>query len=351
VFELLLTLLVLYGLQCVALLPRDAELFVRLGGTWRLSEGPGWRVLHPWPSAASWLASRSPLVEEGDVLCTRGPTPALGADFAEGNGVRVVPGGGQAVKVRGSRVWVAGELALRGTTKLVAQEAAELLTSLAAEGADTGALLQGWQDRAFASDALTEARASAEDATRGLGIASDVSLAALLVVLPALSAWLGAELALLWFAPGYLVLHGATLLLLARAHAVLQSGAGDRFEVLFSAALYPPLLLRSAADLRRKALAGFHPAAVAAEVLPLASALDFLRAELSTCADVRERDELAAVVTRLGCTWEELFAPPETSDHLALSYCPACRTEYRVEDGACVDCGAPLSRLPNASPA
>jgi hypothetical protein len=351
VSELLLTLLVLYGLQCLVLLPRGAELFVRLAGSWRSSEGPGWRALHPWPSATGWLASRSPWVEEGGDLRTRGPTPALGADFAEGGGVRIVPGSGQTVVVRGSRVWIDGALALRGTTRPLTQEVGDLLTNLAAEGADTQALLQGWQDRAFASDALAETRARVENSTCRLGIVSDVSLAALLVVLPALAMWLGAELALLWFTPGYLVLHAVTLLLLARAYADLQSGAGDRFEVLFSAALYPPLLLRSAADLRRKALAGFHPAAVAAEVLPRESALDFLRAELSTCTDARERDELAAVVTRLGSTWEELFAPPEPSDPLALSYCPACRTEYRVEKGACVDCGTPLFRLPTASPA
>ena len=49
--ELLLTLLALYGLQCVTLLPRGATLFVRPVSRWTASEGPGWRWLSPWPSA------------------------------------------------------------------------------------------------------------------------------------------------------------------------------------------------------------------------------------------------------------------------------------------------------------
>lgn len=343
--ELLLTLLVLYGLQCVVLLPRGATLFLRPGETWRASAGPGWRMLHPWPSADGWLASRPPLQDRDGELRTVGRTRWLGAGVSGDPGVAIVPGGGQKVELRGSGVRVDRRPALWGPTKRQAGAAAELLRSLAADGADAARLLDAWRTASFAADELARTRETVADATRWLGLLSDLALLALLAVLPALATWLGGERALIFFAPAYLALHLALLVLLGRAHGTLRPDEGDRFEVLLSAALYPPLLLRGAAELKRQALVGFHPAAVAAEVLPREEALDFLRGELGRATDAPERAAILSVVTRLDSSEEALFAPPERSDPLARSYCPGCRTEYRLGEGECVDCGAVLRPL------
>ena len=346
--ELLLTLLVLYGLQCLVLLPRGATLFLRPAEVWRASDGPGWRLLHPWPSAAGWLASRPALVAEGGAnggLRTRGPTPWLGAGYAEDRGVRLEPGGGQSVEARGSRVLIDGQPALSAASRLHAAESAERLRALAAEGADAEALLDRWLEDSFAAAELARTREAAAAATRWLGILSDVALLGLGVLLPGLAFWLGGERALLFFGPSYLVLHVALLALLGRAHRRLRPGRGDLFEVLFSAALYPPLLLRSAAELRRQALGGFHPAAVAAEILPRSAALDFLRAELARARGERERGAILGVVARLGSSEEALFAPPAPSDPFARSYCPTCRIEYRLDAGVCIDCDVALRPL------
>jgi hypothetical protein len=137
-----------------------------------------------------------------------------------------------------------------------------------------------------------------------------------------------------------------------RAHRRLLPGAGGaRFEALFTAALYPPLLLRAAQDLRSQLLAGFHPAALAAVALPRQQAFDVLRGELARCASdggalaEHERTGLLAILEALGGSLAALLAPPVPADPLARSYCPTCRMEYRLEAGACSDCGAALAPL------
>ncbi len=343
--ELLLTLLVLYALQCVVLLPRGATLFGRLDARWHTSEGPGWRMLHPWPSAAGWLATRPPLLEDDGELRTRGPTPWLGAGYAGGEGLRVVPGGGQSVKVRGRRVLIDGVPAMRGATQRQAAELGGLLGALVGEAADAKALLDAWLARSFAAKELAEARERSAAATRWLGIFSDLGLVAFFVTAPLLAAWLGGERLLVFGFPIYLALHVVSWVLLVRAYAVMHPESEERFEVLFAAAIYPPVLVRAASELRRQSLCGFHPAAVAAEVLPRAAALDFLRTELLRASGESERAAVADVVERLGSTPEALFAPPERSDPYSSSYCPTCRTEYRLESGACIDCDIALEPL------
>ena len=348
--ELLLTLLVLYGLQSVVLLPRGTTLFFRLGERWRVNEGPGWTMLHPWPSAPGWLASRSPLLPCARGWLTRGPTPLLGADFVEDTGVPIEPGSGQSVALRGRSVRVNGVTALRAATKQQASRTAGLLSALASNGSDAEALLDAWSDRAFAPDELARARARADSGTRWLGIASSFYLAAVFLGTPALAAWFGGEQVLFYGWPVYLVLHVVTWLLLFRAHGALVGESEERFEALFTAAIYPPMLVRAAPELRRQALCGFHPSAVAAEVLPREAALDFLRGELAHAKGPRENAAIWQIVARLGSNPDELYAPPERSDPLARSFCPTCRTEYRLEAGDCVDCGAALKRLEREAP-
>ena len=50
--ELVLALLLLYGLQCMVRLPRGGLLFVRPLFNWSITAGPGWRLLHLIPSGA-----------------------------------------------------------------------------------------------------------------------------------------------------------------------------------------------------------------------------------------------------------------------------------------------------------
>jgi hypothetical protein len=346
VIELLLTVLALYGLQCVVLLPRGATLSLVFAGTAVRFEGPGWRMLHPWPSAWSWPASRPQVRRDGAKLRTLGPTAFFGAGFAVGDGVALEPSGGQRVEVRGTRVLVGGVPALRGLDASHAAELGSLCRALTARGADVEALLEESLARAFDVDALLERRGRAADATRWLSRVADASALALFALLPGLGLWLGSERALLVFGPAYLALHVAGAGLFVRAHRRLRpSAAGERFESVFAAALYPPLLLRSAQELRRRALAGFHPAAVAFVALRPHAALDALRGDLGRASTARERAGIEDLIARLGSSAEELLSAPERSDPLAQGYCATCRTEYRRASGSCIDCGAPLARF------
>ena len=63
--ELLLTALLLYGVQCLARLPAGGVLFVRAGGRIIVAERPGWRLLHPLPSGRCWIATRTSLRADG----------------------------------------------------------------------------------------------------------------------------------------------------------------------------------------------------------------------------------------------------------------------------------------------
>ncbi|MGI9591219.1 MAG: hypothetical protein ACR2P8_07615, partial [Myxococcota bacterium] len=60
---------------------------------------------------------------------------------------------------------------------------------------------------------------------------------------------------------------------------------------------------------------------------------------------------ILGVVARLGSSEEALFAPPVPSDPLARSYCPTCRTEYRLAEGVCIDCAVALRPLAVEAPA
>jgi hypothetical protein len=351
VVELLLTLLTLYGLQCVVLLPRGASFWLVLGSSATRVEGPGWRVLHPWPSAWSWPAAAPSVVQTGGALVTLGPTPWLGAGFTIGSGPVLTPGGGQRVEVRHARVLIDAAPALRGLDPGHAAELGALCRALAEEGADVEALLDRAMARSLDIDSLEARHAQVAEATRWLAKLSDVSALALFALLPGMSLWLGGERALLFFAPGYLALHLAGMVLLVRAHRRLRpSAAGERFEAIFAATLYPPLLLRAAQDLRRRELSGFHPAAVAVAALPGDAALECLRGWITRARSERERAGITGLIERLGSSTEQLLVAPARCDPLAKSYCASCRTEYRLASGCCSDCGAHLEPFGESEP-
>lgn len=335
--ELLLTLLVLYGLQCTVLLPKGCSLWLRLGGAWRRSAGPGWRLLHPWPSAWSWLEAGLPVVRAGDGLRAIGPTPWLGSDYAGGPGPLLGPD--QQVEARGTRVLIDGGPAARGLSPSHAGRIATVLREVGSGGESAlERVLASYVEDAGAPFEAERERVA--HATRWLAALADVSLMSLFGVLPGLSIWLGGERTLLLFAPAYAGVHLASVVALYLAHRrLLPEDGGDRFETVLTAAFYPPYLMRSAQGLRLRLL-GARSDLMAAGVLPEAAVLDRVRQLLHRDPEDRHG---ARVLEVLGVSRETLFDPPAREDELARSYCPACRTEYRIVSGACTDCGAALA--------
>jgi hypothetical protein len=350
--ELLLTLLGLYLLQCMALVPRGGVLFLRKRAGARLGEGPGWRLAHPLPSARSFMATRLSLVEDERGLCSRGATPWLGSSLAPTPGARLEPGAEQKVSTRGAVLYIDGLPFARAANKAHAHRLGDLLQALARAEPDARSRLVEELERCSDVRAIRSRMEELDRATRWLRPLSNASLLALFVVLPILGQWLHMEQALRVFLPAYFALHVANVAALAFAHRrLLPAAAAERFEQILGAALYPPLLLRSTHALRIDILGHAHPAAIAVVLLPTADALNFLRLELGrlrygTAAhtNLSECEErlVAELAGELDVTPESLMAAPERGDQRALSYCPVCQAEYRLGSGECTDCRVPL---------
>jgi hypothetical protein len=222
--ELLLTLLGLYALQCVLLLPRGAVLFVRPLRDWRRCEGPGWCLTHPLPSTPTWIGLRPPLVEDESGLRSRGVTPWLGASVAPSPGRRLEPGRGQDVEVRGVVLRVDGRAFFRCVSKQHAASLGELIDDLAREGQAAWPRLEHELAKCCSVERVRAGHLKLEEATRWLRPLSDASFFALFVVLPGLIWWVHLERALLFFLPAYGVLHAATVSALVLAHREHRGG-------------------------------------------------------------------------------------------------------------------------------
>jgi hypothetical protein len=360
--ELVIVLLVLYGAQCLALLPYGGVLFVRPLGRWFVSHGPGWRLLHPIPSASTLIASRFPLVEAGHRLQSRGVATWISRLDWRARKPQLELSAVERVEARGAIVRVNGHAFARGVCKVHAESLARLLRDLAEMPPDAvRARIEAEFGESLSLDRYTEESERVKHATRWLVWMADIYFGWIFVALPILTWRLGAEGALTLVLPVLLLLHLATLLSFARAHReLLPRKDGALVEAVIAALFYPPLLLRGLHELRTAALARFHPAAVAAAVLRKDEQRSFLRAELLRSANRAEggpregglalaeleRRALLRLANELGESEDALFDPPPRHDPLAPSYCPACLTEYRREQGQCSDCDVDLIRYP-----
>ncbi|ANM31892.1 hypothetical protein ABI59_23490 [Acidobacteria bacterium Mor1] len=166
---------------------------------------------------------------------------------------------------------------------------------------------------------------------------------------PILSALLG------WarVVPAWVGLHALLTLLItgfffAAARWLGDHGPDDRWQQAISMVLYPPSTARFQDALGRDLLAGLDP--LAAAPLHAAGLPELARSRLAdserhhgSTSPVRDwyAAELARSVDRLleaeGLSPEVLRSAP-VRESGALSYCPSCRTQYRVGRGTCRDC-------------
>lgn len=362
--ELLIALAVLYGLQCLVWLPEGSALFVRPLGAWRVTSGPGWRVLHPWPSGPAWLAARLPLIERAGRLYGRA-APTWLASRAFSDRGRAVPRAALAgAEARGSVVRVQGRAFARAVAPAEAEPLARFLRDLGASPpAQAEALVEERLAESLSLSRYSEARERFGRATPGLRWSSDVYFAGLYVALPGAALAWASEPALLWALPALAALHLATLAVYARTFRRLYpEGRGERVEAVLAAALYPPQLLRAWSELRTRAMAGFHPAVVAVATLPEAAGRAFLRGEILRASRERgpgalceaglaelECRALWDLVAEIGESRETLLAAPVRQHPRAKGYCPACHVEYVRASGACNDCDVALAPYATSS--
>lgn len=357
--ELFGALCALYAIECLMWLTRGAVLFAAAPfGAW-ITSGPGLRLLPPRPAARSEIGLRFPLVELDGSLHTRGAVSWYGRGTEEPILVAALSD----AEVAGRIVRAAGRAIARGVDAADAEKIARLLREIGdAEVDRRQARIDAALRESFSYTRLVAERERFERTARPLAWASDLYAVVLFALAPAAALWTGIEYALWLLGPPLLALHGGVLFLFMRAHARLfPERRADRIQALFGTAVYPPGLLRAHHHLRASVLAGYHPAAIAAAILPREAARAFMRAELAHAnaraarvlpselgfsLEQSERDALAALIAEFRESPDALLAAPDRSDPLALAYCPACRWEYRRAGGECSDCGVALERFP-----
>ncbi|MEE8580230.1 MAG: hypothetical protein V3T33_01460 [Myxococcota bacterium] len=188
--------------------------------------------------------------------------------------------------------------------------------------------------------------------TRWLGWSCDVYALLLFAGAPLVILWLTEELGLLWSLPVLGVAHVATLLTFYFAQRqLLPAGGAERWEALFMAGLYPPMLLRGRADLLQTVMEGFHPLAIRGFLYEREQLIECLRQAAAalarrerksaapTEAARRERHVLENVVRECNISQDELGAPRVQLDPTSASYCAICVSDYRPGYGTCAGCG------------
>lgn len=347
--------LALVLLQCVVLLPEGAFAFQGVLRPTRGLPGPGPRLLHPWPSAGVAVVVRWPFevwrdrIVAAQSLGTRGsaePTPPREVALDDAG----------PIEAAGTLVRWSGRPLARAASPAQARAWAELLARLRAAPEIERALADELA-RSVSPAGLREALTQARSATRWFALACDGYLAVFLVAPPLLFPLLHPEATWAVIAPLLLSAHVAALILLHASHRRLfPRAAGERFELLASAALYPPALLRAREALLRAQLAGFQPAAAAAALLPRDRCLGFLRRELAhleyprgrrAAADRAAREPWVAAAREAllragesaGLEASAILAPREASGPDAASYCPVCQDEFFAGHARCTACG------------
>jgi len=356
-------MLLLYGLQCLRWLPGASGAWLGRGSRLRHHPGPGWCLLHPLPSAVSLLTTRLPIAETEAGMVSRS-APGRFAPALPGASPAPVVGWQQLsdAEAAGSLVRLAGRPFARAASASQADELARRLREIGrAEAAGpAGDRLEVWLAEGTSLSDFREAWQRTWEATRWLARACDLCFVWLFVGLPALVLLFHSERGLLLGLPPWVAIHGVALVLLARTwRRLLPAAGGERFEALLAAALYPPLLLRAPSELCSRALAGFHPATVAAALLEGESRRAFLRSELARCVYEptdgsgplelarREHAAVVALIRESGESPEALLAPPPHLDGLAAGYCPLCLSDYRSAGVTCSDCGIPVHPYPS----
>ena len=212
------------------------------------------------------------------------------------------------------------------------------------------------------SESSRRLRDSIEKATRStrlLGWCCDFYALLLFAWVPLQIMLLTEELALLCSLPLVGIAHGLALFALHRSHRRLFPGASsERWETLFVAGLYPPILIRSRQDLLRTHLAGAHPMVVRAALLQrdelierigqarAALKKDEIGGRFDAAVVRREREVLDSLAHECGLSEQELSASRAHSDPTSASYCPICLSDYRPGFESCEDCGIPTRPYP-----
>ncbi len=217
-------------------------------------------------------------------------------------------------------------------------------------------------------DALRTALIAVRQKTRALRLACELQAVLLFLALPLSIGFLGAEAALLFALPPLALVHliGVGLLAWTGRRLAAEAGLGEagrsavarsQGERIAIALLYPPAMLRGAADLERTAFATRDGAAIAAALLQQEDLEAFLESEIGRARSGRYGRGDASDRIRAVVAWAEareiapraLMEPRRRDDGTATGYCPACGADYVQRASRCEDCRVSTVPYPEAT--
>ena len=364
--ELLFYVAAFYLWQCVRFLPAGGAAFVSLASL-RLTvqRGPGLRLLSPWPVDLGLVVGGLPFELSSTRAYSSSPFVRAGAS---GVAERNAPlDGRDQVRVRGFSLVAGGKAFLRAASYQHAAHLASFLGALAT-GDEEGRkhTLERLLKRAFDLSAAREVLSTAKGIVRPLEWCCAVYFLMVAAVLPLLVWRLDGEAAWRILLLPLLAVHVASLVAMVLVERRLPDPAPGLAERVVVCALFPPALLRAPVELVSERLAAFHPATVAAALMPRERFDDFLRREIaeidnpawsrhggSEAPDERERGEFLAVLrsgltSLLGQLGDDAsrLSDRRGLDPAAAGYCPLCYGEYRDGGGSCRACGVDTVSYP-----
>ena len=135
----------------------------------------------------------------------------------------------------------------------------------------------------------------------------------------------------------------------ARRRLYPKERGGD-FQHLFTIALSPFAAIRAIDHLAGDLLEDFHPVAVAFALLGEKDFLRFAERELRRAKfiarDLILEKSITGFLSAQKFDPQRLLKPPIAEGGRSRTYCPACLTQYVLEEGTCFDCGeVPLEPL------
>ena len=182
--------------------------------------------------------------------------------------------------------------------------------------------------------------------TRALRWLSSLQLVWILVLGPTGAILIGPETTLLFLAGPAIGLHLIGITFLYRAQRTVLPGDENTGDRLLIAALYPPSLIRSGADLVRLAFADRHIVELASAILSTAEFERLLRSEIGRAKspifaetpDERSIDWLLSIAEQRSIGRESILAPRPREDPTAESYCEFCGGDYLAGYQYCREC-------------
>lgn len=341
----------LVALQSVTWVGYRSVAVTSFAGRWRLP-GPGYRFLSPWPGSLGVVLAGVPFVANAEELVAAGPLSHFASSLASAD--RRVPRDPEArVEVDGNRVLIEGRAFLRASSpaQAVTQAGAVLEALRDPAGVPRESLKRSFDVRAF-----QEVHRTLRARHRLLRWTCELIFLVWAIVVPALgvSFGFGSAWGLAW--PLLLSLHVFGVCFLGWAFRREEARTHGWRTRLFSAAVYPPSLLREPAVLLADGLARFDPLcaleggatgeeraralrrALAETRYGSPAALSTERAFLCGSFLASRRSLISKLAEELEVDPESLAGPSRLDGAPGARYCPLCESPFRPAFRECPDC-------------